>query len=643
MINAIVSRRYLIAFFVFITLVIGKLHGSSLSEWDTIVKEKIDKGGNTLIVGKSRGIRSDEWQVQTPMYLSQVASQEFFPVINPAIRSDGQNMLVSYYAPVFDITLIGKPFNWGFMLLGGEYGLSWYWYSKLILLFLLSFEISMFFSDRNVLLSLIGAYWITFSPGLQWWFGAPHTDQVIFSQAIIVAVWHYLRSQSKKQKLALSAMFASSVVGYILTAYPPVLVPLGFFTSIVLFFILCSDRQNIHIGRYDYFPLSLVLLIIGASLYSYVARSFDAIHIMQGTVYPGSRFVTGGNFDVRLLQLYLINWLLPFKDVIFWNNCEVATNLSFLPALMIVFVKVYRLEENKKALMLALSVYLIFQMTWLAVSYPDWVAKYTLFSYVLEDRLQLTINLTALYMSIWAFSLLVKHKPLGFRYSIFFSVLITLFYGYCIYFSPMAKYLELIPGGIVLTLLFFLIMNFAFLEGMEKLFVSCIVIYISVAGLTVNPISRGLDAIYNKAITQKILSLKERDPDAKWMVNNSPQLGNFLVALGVKSFNSVHYYPDLKTWDLLDPGKSYFQIYNRYAHVQVQLTNEQTYFKLVQKDYFILFLNINDLKKTGVKYILSRGQLTTPLLREVDYVWRDALFIYEVGVDYPTAPKELAP
>jgi len=630
MINAIITYRYLIAFFLFAVLVIGRFHGSSVAEWDTIVKEKIDQKKDTLMVGKSRGIRSDEWQVQTPMYLSQAASQKFFPLINPAIRSDGQNMLVSYYAPVFDITLIGKPFNWGFIIFGSEYGLSWYWYSKLILLFLLSFEISMLLSEKSVLLSLVGAYWITFSPGIQWWFGAPHADHVIFSQAIIVAFWYHVRSKSKAQKLAMSVVLASSVVGYVLTAYPPVMVPLGFFTAIVLFFILYSNRENLHISRYDYFSLALALVIIGASLYSYVTKSSDAIQIMKGTVYPGRRFVTGGNFDIRMLQLYLINWLLPFRDVNFLNNCEVATYLSFLPALMIVFVKVYRLETNKKTLMLTLFVYLIFQMTWLAVSYPDWVAKYTLFSYVLEDRLQLTVNLTALYMSIWAFSLLLKHKPLSFRDSALFSLLIMLFYGYCIFYSPMAGYLELVRGGIVITLLFFSVMNFAFLKGMKKLFLSCIVIYITVAGLTVNPVSRGLDAIYNKAIAQKILAIKARDSDGKWMVNNSLQLGNFLVALGVKTFNSVHYYPDLKMWELLDPAGSYSQIYNRYAHVQVQLTNQQTHFELVQKDYFILFLNFNDLKKTGVKYILSRGQLITPLLREIDFVWRDALFIYEV-------------
>lgn len=75
-------------------------------------------------------------------------------------------MLISYYAPVFDITLIGKPFNWGFVLLGKEHGLSWYWYSKLFLFFLLSFEISMFLTNKDSFISILGAFWITYSPAV---------------------------------------------------------------------------------------------------------------------------------------------------------------------------------------------------------------------------------------------------------------------------------------------------------------------------------------------------------------------------------------------------------------------------------------------------------------------------------------------
>ncbi len=51
---------------------------------------------------------------------------------------------------------------------------------------------------------------------------------------------------------------------------------------------------------------------------------------------------------------------------------------------------------------------------------------------------------------------------------------------------------------------------------------------------------------------------------------------------------------------------------------------------LLKDDWFVLFLNGGDLWKTGVKYVLSRGKNFERLLREIDSVPSDDLYIYEV-------------
>ena len=45
-------------------------------------------------------------------YLSQ--AEEDFPLVNEDYSLNGQNMIIAYNSPVKDITVIGKPFNWGF-------------------------------------------------------------------------------------------------------------------------------------------------------------------------------------------------------------------------------------------------------------------------------------------------------------------------------------------------------------------------------------------------------------------------------------------------------------------------------------------------------------------------------------------------
>jgi hypothetical protein len=210
------------------------------------------------------------------------------------------------------------------------------------------------------------------------------------------------------------------------------------------------------------------------------------------------------------------------------------------------------------------------------------------------------------------------------------SLFVVLLYIYSLKHTFMLDYLK--PTGAAPTLIFFFVLNCLFLLGRKRLFAVSMILFIVFAGMTVNPLARGVDPIYNKVIGQKILEIARRDTNQKWIGVNSLVLGNYMVALGIKTFNSVHYYPDLNAWRALDPEGRYKDVYNRYAHVVVQLTDEDTYFKLEQGDLFTVFINAGDLRKTGSSYLLSNGRITghTQSLREVDRVGGDNLYIYEI-------------
>ena len=80
-------------------------------------------------------------------YLSQ--AEEDFPLVNEDYSLNGQNMIIAYNSPVKDITVIGKPFNWGFFFLGRDRGLSFYWAMKLVVMVLLGFEVLMILTKRK--------------------------------------------------------------------------------------------------------------------------------------------------------------------------------------------------------------------------------------------------------------------------------------------------------------------------------------------------------------------------------------------------------------------------------------------------------------------------------------------------------------
>jgi len=629
-IEYIVKYRYLLAFIIFIVLVMGKFHGSSMAEWDRHIIDKTDNYRRTLLLGVSRPIRSDEYLVQTPMYIAQTQNEKYFPVINMNIRSDGQNMLLIYYAPVCNVATLSKPQNWGFMFFGKEYGLSWYWYSRLLLLLLVTFELCMIITKQNILISMLGALWITFSPGIQWWYSTHIVDLLIYSQAIITAIWYYTKGVKFKGKILLTLILCVSITGFTLEIYPPFQVPLGFFILIFLIGILYENRRKIKVNTYDYFFIVFVLLFVGYSLYSFITKSSEAIAITEQTVYPGRRFTTGGGYDIKFLQTYLIDWLLPYKQVNFLNSCELSTFLNFLPALIIIFFKIFKLEK-RKLLFSLLFIFLLFQLSWLVVKYPSWIAKITLFFNVPPFRMHIMVSLTASYLSIWAFSLIIKHRPFTWYESLGITSFVAIIYVLSIVYTPMKDYLGFL-STISILLLFFSVMNFSLIYGLKKLFSVLLIVYLLVAGLPVNPLSCGLDSVFEKTITKKILNIKKEYPQKKWAAVNSMFMGNLLAMIGVKTFNCIHLYPDLKMWKLLDPDERYENIYNRYAHVELRITDEKTYFKLVQNDVFTVYLSINDLEKTGIKYIISKGVLKgfDKKLSLIDKVENDELYIYEV-------------
>ena len=131
---------------------------SSIGCYHYLFKNQSAKVETTTILGMSRSIRSDEYMVHTPYYKK----------ISKQMSLSGQDMIIGYNSPVKDISLLAKPLTWGYVLLGNEYGLSWYFSLKIILLILISYEFVMILTKNNKKVSVMGALLIAYSPAIQW-------------------------------------------------------------------------------------------------------------------------------------------------------------------------------------------------------------------------------------------------------------------------------------------------------------------------------------------------------------------------------------------------------------------------------------------------------------------------------------------
>ena len=99
--------------------------------------------------------------------------------------------------------------------------------------------------------------------------------------------------------------------------------------------------------------------------------------------------------------------------------------------------------------------------------------------------------------------------------------------------------------------------------------------------------------------------IAEENSEALWIVDG---LGypviNFLIPVGIPTIKSTNVYPIMERWRLLDQKGDYEDIYNRYAHIVVTLSNSPTYFEEgVTPDQLVVKLNPEDLKTLDVGYI----------------------------------------
>lgn len=631
----IIKYRYIIGVIIFIFLVLFKIHGSSIGIWENIVTTKIDSKYSTNLFGKSRVIRSDEWEVQTPYYLSQAMSDKFYPIVNDNITPSGQNMIISYNAPVMDISILAKPLNWGFLMLGKEYGLSWYWCMKIILLFLLSFEICMILTKQDKLISMLGAFWITLSPSVQWWFMQHVGDLVFYMEAVIVTFFYIFKYFDRiKLKILFSILFSLSCIGFALVFYPALQVPMGYLCFVFMILIVSDYKNKIRLKYSDIIIFIGIVLFISLVLLHTILISKDAIKILLNTSYPGKRISIGGELTYYFINLFLTNIFLPYKDINFLNNCEASSFYNFLPAaiFMIPFLINKKVKNLKYGIVLIIcSVLEIFYMLF---KIPVGLAKISLLSYVPGNRMIIVYGLTSVFVSIWLLSILSKNKNIDRKFSFFFTSIIMIIYTLSVVYSPMKSYVRPIYYVLLFILLFAL--NYFITQGIKIYFSIVMLIIIFTSGITVNPLARGVGAIYNNHLSYVLQAVRSSEPNGIWLSTENDAMGAFLYANGLKTLNGIDFYPDLDKWSKIDNYKNNKSIYNRYAHITFKVYQGETIFKLLGLDNIEVMINSEDLRNLSVKYILTKEDLSqysgysNVYFKEIYKKDKDGFYIFNV-------------
>lgn len=606
LLDTIIKARFLIGLIVFIFILVFKLHGSSINMWDSYVSDYGDSnaGKSGLIIGKPRAVRSDEWLVQTPFSLSQ--TQTGFKEHNEVITIDGQNMIVGYNSPAINLATIAKPFTWGYVLLGKEYGLSWYWGIKLIGLVLFSFEIGLILTKRNKYIAFLASIWIPFSSAIQWWFVSPVGDLVFFTLGFLASVYNYFFYHKSKWKRFLCAIIAIiTMSGFVLVLYPALQVPLGYLILLMLVAFFFEFYKKVKLDKWDGVYIGVAVLLTCIILSISIISSLDSLDNIMNTAYPGKRVSLGGDFPKKDIFLFLTNWKMPFSDVSYENNSELSSfyHLFFvvLPLSPIIFFK--KIRENLYGFLL--FIYCCFNLLWMSFTFPAFFAKVTLWSYVTPERALISFGLASVLLSLWFLEYVWEKKSFNNIVIAGVIVLNLALYSFALYTGNLSLYIS--KWAMVITILLVSDLLLSLFKKWKNTFCLILVSTVFLTGVPVNPIATGVSSIYEKKIAYAIQNIEKEDPNQLWV--GERLMYGYLPALGVRTFNGIAFTPNLNSWEILDPNKQNVDIYNRYAHINVEVGEGQPTLELLQFDAIVARLNPKKIKAYSIKYLVTYKEI----------------------------------
>ena len=257
--DKIYKYRFVLAFIIIVVLVLLDLNGSSIGLWNTFLGKD---GNKDVILGKSRGIRSDEYIVNTMMAFSQYENNFGF-TSNLLRGSDSTNMFIVYGQPVKDIAILFRIFLLGYLVFSPSRGLSFFWWSRMIALFLATFEFMMLITRKNKKVSFIATMLITFSPTIHWWFAVNYlVEMIVFAETAIVLLDKYLKENLYWKRLIYSLIIMLCAGNYAMSLYPAWLIPITYVFLPSLVWVFYENRKNIKFTKKDIITTVFELLFL---------------------------------------------------------------------------------------------------------------------------------------------------------------------------------------------------------------------------------------------------------------------------------------------------------------------------------------------------------------------------------------------
>lgn len=644
--NNIYKYRFYIAGIVLIYAVLMGYSGSSIGVYNDIIQPNNREIYYSPIFGDSRTIRTDEWAVNAPSFVSQCVDPNGnnYSYYHDSLRGTKTEMFSQLNQPILDILSIGKPFTLGALILGASRGYSFLWAASIIALLLVSFEFCMVISKNNKLASLLGMLLISFSASTQWW---QCYNIFTWGMLAIVLFDKFMLTKKFSTKILCSIGIFISGISYIFYFYPTWQVPYGYIYLAVLIWVVIKNWKEYKINKKDILLIIAIILAIGAILGIYFVKSADALKLITGTDYPGKRFETGGK-EIKTIFSYVYSIIFTYKIDTIGNPCELSSMISFYPIpMLIALIYLVRNIKTKKhfSFLIPMLIISIVYSIFMVFGVNEMFAKITLLYMTPAGRLAVPLGFSQILLIVYMLGnftredIILKNEIIKKAGTVLASISIMYIAlktdMNILQNHPMYIYI----CGLILVYGIYQIVNINEEKNKKRLIMLLIPVAI-LTGATVHPIQKGISVLTDKPVAKKTQEIVSQDKENNLWICDSTNFmtNNYLLASGAKIINSTNLYTNFDLYKTVlgeeesqKPEVRY--VYNRYSHINMEITEDKNDIELFQQDSIKISLTSEKIRELGVKYILTTRDLDQFDTEDVKYQKiydEDGMIIYHV-------------
>lgn len=621
----IYKYRVWIAIGIFIFAVANCYTLSSVAMYNSYIQPNNISEYSSPIFGQVRPIRSDEWMVSLSRIIAGSYNQ--YGATNDIVRGTLASGISATGGLYLDYSALRFPASWGYYLFGAAYGNSFYYSFELIFGALLTFELCMILTKGKKLYSVFGTAIIWFSTFNLWW---SIVSLLLAFMGMIVFFFYTIKANKWYTRLLFGSMLAISGAEFCTNLYPAWQVPFGWIALALMIWILIDNQEWKKFSRIDWLIIVIDIVFMASIILRFFQVDADYIKAVTETVYPGKRISYGGYALDKPLG-YVVASIMSIREV--GNAPEAGTFFGTFPLGLIIPFIVLKREKWKNSLLWCLFVPTVVFLVYCTIGLPPIFAKLFLLTNSTPGRAVDALGLCTALLTIASLSEMENCGHLNWLWSCIVAVIcgaIAIVDNFGLYKDTLLTIIiiaEIITSvGIVL-----LLANIK--DIVRKYFILFMTLILFADGVLIHPVTVGLDAIYKKPLYSEVRNIIDNSSNRTvWIGTDSLANQNYLISCGAPTLNSTNYIPNKDVWKVLDPENQIEQTWNRYAHLNIILSDEdQTNVTLIAADLINVEISIKDFEKLNVDYILSSAKapsLYDDILEEV--YSEDGSIIYKV-------------